>query len=157
MSKNYVYGFWLLSMLVFMCSPTTWFGNSQQTLSPEQNTSTNSFFVVVSYSVEDSSSFPVNTPPAPGGHRWIYLVATFHNLSDTSINIEQTTVRLIDTEGNHYLPELPDDATQPAIVRADIASNTHLYGLIRFGMPQEAQASLLEWCPRGICQRVPIP
>jgi hypothetical protein len=88
--------------------------------------------------------------PAAGpseGERWIVVVTAIQNESNDPIVIERQSLALVDQQGNRYTADEPGDETQPPLVGARLEPGEDILGLVRFTIPDDADAAMLEWCP----------
>lgn len=101
------------------------------------------YTIAVSYAQEAS--------PPNAEDRFVVVVATLANESNTPITINPTDLTLIDKENNRYSPEPPESNLQPALIGIALSPNETIYGFVKFKIPPEAAPTLLEWCPGGTC------
>jgi hypothetical protein len=105
------------------------------------------FYIAVSNSLDWTNS------PAPEGQRWLILVATIANRSDHAQPVTRQQLRLVDSAGQRYLPETPDDSTIPPLVEITLKPGENVRGLVRYALPINAQAAALEWCLDAACNQ----
>lgn len=113
----------------------------------------NAYYIAVSYALSDDALSP-NLPAPEPTNRWIMLTATLANQAGDPITVEQGDLALVDTRGNRYLPEPPDEFTQPALVGAELVEGESIYGQVLFSVPQDTYLKLLEWCLDESCNEV---
>lgn len=101
----------------------------------------------VSYTLDAEPDDPEAGPQE--GQRWIVVVAALQNNSGQPVTIARESLSLIDQEGGRYAPDAPDEATQPPLIGTRLEAGEDLLGLVRFTIPEEAQAVTLVWCPDG--------
>lgn len=99
----------------------------------------------VSYTLDAEPDDPATGPPE--GERWIVVVTAVQNQSAQAIVIERQSLALVDEEGERYLPDEPDEETQPPLVGARLEAGEDLLGLARFAVPEDSEPLVLEWCP----------
>lgn len=108
------------------------------------------YYIAVSYTVDPPEDDEVGAPPE--GQRWIIVVATLANQGGETVTVEAEDLALLDTNGNRYLPEPPDNDTQPPMVGAELAEGEDVLGLARFAIPEDIVPTILEWCPTETCE-----
>ncbi len=96
----------------------------------------------------DQNFIPADSPMrAADGQKWVLVLAGLNNFQSMPVSITQESLMLIDQTGIRYLPDLPDEQTQPALVGKVVAAGQRVLGLVRFQVPPEATGAWLEWCP----------
>jgi len=100
----------------------------------------------VSYALDDVAPDDSDAGP-PEGERWIVVVTAIQNENNESIVIERQSLALVDQQGNRYAADEPGDETQPPLVGARLEPGEDVLGLVRFTLPEDAEAATLEWCP----------
>ena len=110
------------------------------------------YFVAPSYSITDPNLLPPELPEAPGGTKWIMVVASIGNQSDFDVVLQPQHVTVIDQYGERFQAEIPDSFTEPPLTNGELAPNTTLLGIARFAVPVESILQEIEWCPNGNCE-----
>jgi len=102
----------------------------------------------VSYALDDvEPDDPAAGPPE--GERWIVVVTAIQNETNDPIVIERQSLALVDQQGNRYAADEPGEETQPPLVGARLEPGEDILGLVRFTIPEDTDAAMLEWCPGG--------
>ncbi len=121
-------------------------------------TADDAYYLAVSYAIDAPDQDNGNRPP--DGFRWLLVVATLANRSGAQVTVNSGNLILNDTEGEHYLPEAPDDETQPPLVTAVLDTGVDILGIARFAIPIDATPESLSWCLDDECQTMiqsPMP
>ena len=96
----------------------------------------------------DQNFIPADSPMrAVDGQKWVVVLAGVNNFQRMPVTITHESLVLIDQAGIRYLPDLPDEQTQPALVGKVVAAGQRVLGLVRFQVPPEVTGEWLEWCP----------
>ena len=86
-------------------------------------------------------------PDPPEDFKWVGVDATLANEgSEEPIAVTINDLFLIDTDGNRYSPEEPDEFTSPPLVGETLEFQEFFRGFARFAIPEDAEPALLEWC-----------
>lgn len=111
------------------------------------------YYIAVSYALSEDTLSPDLPAPEPT-NQWIMLTATLANQAGDPLTVEQDDLVLVDTRGNRYLPEAPDEFTQPALVGTELVEGESIYGQVLFSIPEDAYPDWLEWCLDETCNEV---
>jgi hypothetical protein len=97
-----------------------------------------------------------NTEDAPEGYRHLLVTASVNNDTTESIFIEEDEINLIGDDGQRYAPVGVVDAVQPQLIGFEIEPDSSVLAAVLFALPPDVQPSLLEWCPLGACEGLPL-
>jgi hypothetical protein len=118
------------------------------------------YLLQVSYTVERDEASGDAGPPE--GSQWLIVVAAIENESAQPLTVARGSLILISENGEEFEADAPDESTQPPLVGAELAPGESILGLVRFTIPNNTVANVLQWCPLGLspCEvtvRAPIP
>ncbi len=121
-----------------------------QEVTPISNVSPNGNFSFNLFDVLDAYTSSLIANP-PSGVKWVLLDMVLSNQSSNAITVGEDALIAVDRAGNRYQPELPNDATQPSLVGAEIPAGEGLRGFVIFGLPTNEVVVEIQWCPANRC------
>jgi len=95
-------------------------------------------------------------PGLEADEKWVLVRLTINNQDALPFSVTSAALRAVDTTGNTYTAEAPNDATQPTILNTEIPTGEPLTGFALYALPQDAQIDNIEWCLDEDCQETLI-